>query len=1020
MKIKTPCPNCGQPLPASLLAGLCPECLLQVGAAADTVPEVSGDPAGTAVAPSRDVSLPVPPMIGQDFGRYRLLRRLGHGGMGVVYEAEERDSGRRVALKVINQKLTSPQDRARFLREGRMAASINHPHCVYVFGTEAIEGTPVIAMELVTGGTLQQRLTEHGPLAVGRAVDAILQVMEGLEAAQAVGILHRDIKPSNCFEDAGGNVKIGDFGLSISTLPREETNITESGVMVGTPAFCSPEQLRGEELSARSDMYAVGVMLYYLLTGKLPFAGQTMPQLIANTLEKRAESPRSHRRDIPNGLARVILRCLHKQPGERFKSYPELRRALEPFASTAPTPATLGLRLAAGMVDLLLLSGCGFVAMLLCFRDPFSLMDQFAQAPGKGLLFLVPWLGLTLAYYGLSEWHWGATPGKALCQLRVVTADRSFPSLGRALLRAAIYAMVPLLPYWILTGGDPWAFAGRTSSSLLVSFSFYGVLALLFATVRRSNGFASVHDLLTQTRVVSRTAVELRSRLPALGATPADVESNPLVGPYHVLEPLGRSGGAEWKMGYDLRLLRRVLLRIVPPGTPAWPQELRRLARPGRLRWLTGSRDGAENWDAFEGVTGQALVHLIAQPQSWAQVRFWLHDLAEELSASDQDGSVPEVLALDRVWITRDGRAKLLDFPAPGADGHPQPSGSGPIPPRSDGNRVAAFLDQVAAAALGGTTQPPSTAAQVRLPLALHARKFLASLPALDGAGAIAAVLKPLLGRVAEVTRLRRVVMVLGCLGFPLLASSGLWFGSSLMQNWRQQNPELMQLSDVMNLWQATQLSWAPKTGLPSQEQFGVYVAAQYRGVMTNEAVWSSALARTFINGAAREFAESSLVNHSSPTTKQLAEAEAALKPLVQRTGGAFPFGGPQSGGNNPLSQPGFQAVMVWSMFLIYVGLPATLAALLFRGGLVLLATGVSYVRRDGGRASRLRLGWRSLVCWSPVFGASVLAGVALAVNSPWPIVLGAVLVPSLVLASLVTPQRGLQDCLAGTWPVPR
>jgi len=240
------CPNCGKRLPPSTLEGLCPECLLKVGAT-DSVPEPVAGPTGTVVLDSGPAVPPlISPEIGETFGRYRVLRRLGHGGMGVVYEAEELDSGRRVALKVINEKLGSSPDRARFLREGRLAASINHPNCVYVYGTEEIEGTPVIAMEFVTGGTLQQRLTQTGPLPVGQAVDAILQVIEGLEAAQAVGILHRDIKPSNCFEDDQGMVKIGDFGLSISTLPRAETIITESGAMVGTPAFCSPEQLRGE------------------------------------------------------------------------------------------------------------------------------------------------------------------------------------------------------------------------------------------------------------------------------------------------------------------------------------------------------------------------------------------------------------------------------------------------------------------------------------------------------------------------------------------------------------------------------------------------------------------------------------------------------------------------------------------------------------------------------------------------------------------------------------------------------
>ena len=280
------------------MRGLCPRCLLQAGLGSQT------DPDATVVAAGGTGRPRVLPNVGERFGPYRILRLLGRGGMGVVYEAEELETGRRVALKVLGRQFDSPADRARFLREGRLAASINHPNSVYVYGTEEIDGTPTIAMELVSGGTLQERVKNHGPMPVAVAVDAILQIIAGLEAAQAIGILHRDIKPGNCFEDADGTVKIGDFGLSISTAARAETNITAAGTMVGTPAFCSPEQLRGEELSARSDMYSVGVTLFYLLTGRMPFEGHNIVQLIANVLEKPAPSPRDFRKEIPKGLAR--------------------------------------------------------------------------------------------------------------------------------------------------------------------------------------------------------------------------------------------------------------------------------------------------------------------------------------------------------------------------------------------------------------------------------------------------------------------------------------------------------------------------------------------------------------------------------------------------------------------------------------------------------------------------------------------------------------------------------------------
>src|SRR5262249_8934845 len=150
---------------------------------------------------------------------------------------------------------------------------------------------------------------------ISEAVDSVLQIISGLEAAQRVGILHRDVKPSNCFRDADGSVKVGDFGLSISTTVRTEPTMTAAGTFLGTPAFCSPEQLRGDELNVRSDIYSVGATLFYLLTGRTPFEKKDVVQLLATVLEQQPPSPRKFRPNIPRGLAQVILRCLEKSPG---------------------------------------------------------------------------------------------------------------------------------------------------------------------------------------------------------------------------------------------------------------------------------------------------------------------------------------------------------------------------------------------------------------------------------------------------------------------------------------------------------------------------------------------------------------------------------------------------------------------------------------------------------------------------------------------------------------------------------
>src|SRR6185295_2817527 len=205
------CHQCGAALPEDAPERLCPKCLVKVG----LMDELSMAAKSTVVAtPSQLLREPTTqpsiaaPEPAQQLGSYRIIRPLGKGGMGAVYEAEEIESGRRVALKVLTHSLDSPEARKRFLREGRLAASVNHPHSVYVYGTEEINGTPAISMELVAGGTLQERVKQKGPLPIDEAVDVVLQVIAGLEAAQSLGVLHRDVKPSNCFVDMDGSVKV--------------------------------------------------------------------------------------------------------------------------------------------------------------------------------------------------------------------------------------------------------------------------------------------------------------------------------------------------------------------------------------------------------------------------------------------------------------------------------------------------------------------------------------------------------------------------------------------------------------------------------------------------------------------------------------------------------------------------------------------------------------------------------------------------------------------------------------------
>ena len=747
-------------------------------------PTLSASSNTTTGPVSGDVPSPLP--IGSSFGSYRILRLLGSGGMGAVYEAEHQAAGRQVALKVLTHAEHDPAARRRFLREGQLAAQLSHPHTVYIYGTEEIDGRPVITMERVTGGTLRDQVREHGPLSVQAAVDAILQAIEGLEAAAAAGVLHRDVKPANCFVEEDGTVKVGDFGLSISTEAREETELTATGTVFGTPSYASPEQLQGKKLDVRSDLYSVGATLYYLLTGKAPFEGPNLVQLLAAILQEEPPSPRGLRPEIPRKLARVILRCLEKKPSARYARYADLARDLFPYGASTRVPAELPRRFAAGFSDLFIQAtpvlGYGlFLAWLLgpehfkelVNEDPvFKIVDQFFP------------FGIGLLYFGILEGIWGTTPGKVTAGLRVVGPHEGPPGVLRALLRAFLFLFIPDIVAWIRIS---WSLVRGevVATGFLSSLLPYAILlGLLFVTARRSNGFAALHDRWTGTRVVRRLPYQPQHLVRA-SQEPAPVAGEESIGPYHVLR---RGETEEIVLGWDPKLRRRVWIRSVPEGTPAVPLARQELGRAGRLRWLDGRRGTGENWDAFEATDGHSLAFVLGSKQPWSVVRHWLVELAEELQAGLRDGSLPDQVGLDRIWLTPGEGCKLLDFPAPDATETSVP----PLPTPRDDTTAQGVLLRVARSALEG--RPVSEAeVQERPPgiaLPLHAREFLEDLRGKKLAGLAVAIerLKLLLHERAAIslrTRLRYVLILGAVPGTWALVVLALLLAQRGWENWQ-------------------------------------------------------------------------------------------------------------------------------------------------------------------------------------------------------------------------------------------
>jgi Tol biopolymer transport system component len=277
------------------------------------------------------------PMVGPTLSHYKIREKLGSGGMGDVYVAEDTTLRREVALKVLPPEMAESPERCKlFEREARAAAALNHPNIVTIHSVERAEGVHFITMELVRGKTLYDIIRSAGPLPSRDILNIAVQVAEGLAEAHSRNIIHRDLKPQNVMVTDEGRAKILDFGLAKALYPSQQgllvtseaetisAGLRREGKVVGTVAYMSPEQTLGKEVDSRSDVFSFGTMLYEMASGRRPFKGDTVTSTIAKILETEPEPLGELRPDVPFDLVRIVRRCLHKDPDERYNDTRDL------------------------------------------------------------------------------------------------------------------------------------------------------------------------------------------------------------------------------------------------------------------------------------------------------------------------------------------------------------------------------------------------------------------------------------------------------------------------------------------------------------------------------------------------------------------------------------------------------------------------------------------------------------------------------------------------------------------------
>jgi hypothetical protein len=1019
------CGYCGKPLPKGSLS-----------VTAEFDPEALTLPPTLASAPPADERVDA-------VGSYRLIRQLGAGGMGRVFEAEDKGTGRRVAVKLIAREFAaSAEALERFRKEGRLASGIAHPRCVFVLAADEEAGRPYIVMELMQGATLKDLVDERGPLPPEEAVRKILDVLEGLEEAHRLGVMHRDMKPSNCFLEPDGRVKVGDFGLAKSLV--DDSHLTRTGAFLGTPLFASPEQIRKDPLTPQSDVYSVAATLYFLLIGKAPFDSGDPAATMARIVADPAPSVRTLRPEIPVDLERVVLRGLERQKDRRWPDLASFRSALSPFVPAPMSTPTIGLRIAAYLIDWIPFALLfGVISSLSSFKLSIG-GEVYAMGPWRRhALALAAYLGSTIGlsvYFTVAEGIWGCSLGKWLLGLRVhPPKGNSPPGLVTALWRTLAFMAITRLPCLAVAiiEADYLPENAQNESKLSGPLFLIGHLLLLI-TMRARNGFRGPHELVSKTRVVrlpwresagSRRVGRARPFQLTM-TTPAGLPER--IGAYFV------DGAIRWEpnfrvvRGQDRSLERTVWIWLRPTSEPPVDPARQRVNRMTRLRWLTSGKIDDWQWDAFLSPSGYPLPEMarIEGKLPWPTVRPMLEQLADELDEAIRDETLPAALSLDQVWIQRDGQVQLVEN-LESQNG----AKNDLVPPKE---RAVEFFREAAVLALEGIPWSAKKRGEpLRAVVPEHGARIINRLLRADkGRMSLADVRADLLSfreKPLQVTRSWRgahLVLLASLLSVPLI----IMFAVPLL------GLSLCQLGYLMFLHESAAESerelkaletasvGALAAGLISLDEASRLASI---GIRTYDLRLEEQL-RQQLDQQSR--AEDNVHRLARPLARFLLAYARPYIDIVDSPQGHFrirvepPFQ-PQS----DFIRAFIPAVLVTSLLFPTLWV---VWAFIVRGAVSLRLMALCLVRTSGRPAFRIQCAWRAFVTWVPVVGLLILS--ALLDFLPWAggvpgsdfgltywlswmcWVFALALLPAYAAMAIRSPQRSLHDRLAGTYLVPR